>query len=39
MTRIAEVNPQVHAVTELNPDALTIAQGLDLERSRGLVRG
>ncbi|KAF2664258.1 amidase [Microthyrium microscopicum] len=37
--RIAEVNDTLHAVTELNPDALTIAAALDLERKNGKIRG
>ncbi|MCJ1312529.1 hypothetical protein MMC25_006203 [Agyrium rufum] len=36
--RIGEVNHLVHAVSEINPDALQIARGLDLERSQGKVR-
>ncbi|CZR62750.1 related to amidase [Phialocephala subalpina] len=39
LSRIAEVNETVHAVTEINPDALTIAAKLDLERSAGTIRG
>jgi amidase len=31
--------PGVNAVIELNPDAITIATGLDAERARGKVRG
>ncbi len=37
--RILEVNATVHAVTELNPDALAIAAQLDLARARGRVKG
>ncbi|KAF2084470.1 amidase [Saccharata proteae CBS 121410] len=37
--RIKEVNDTVHAVTELNPDALLIAKQLDLERANGTTRG
>ncbi len=39
LARIAEVNKTVHAVTEVNPDALVIAAKLDLERSAGSIRG
>src|ERR1700690_4037674 len=31
--------PKLNAVIELNPDALTIASGLDEERKKGKVRG
>lgn len=37
--RIKEVNSTLHAVTELNPDAVTIAQQLDTERGNGVVLG
>lgn len=37
--RTAEVNSTVHAVVELNPDALAIAQQLDDERQKGASRG
>ena len=37
--RIKEVNETVHAVTELNTDALKIAATLDCERSAGKYRG
>ena len=37
--RIEEVQPVLHAVTEINPDALVIAQGLDCERANGTLRG
>ena len=37
--RILEVNSSLHAVTELNPDALSIAASLDAERANGTVRG
>lgn len=33
--RIEEVNPVLNAVTEINPDALTIAAALDAERAAG----
>lgn len=36
--RIEEVNPVLHAVTEINPDALSIAAVLDTERANGMVR-
>lgn len=38
LMRIAEVNDTLHAVIELNPDALFIAAGLDAERSNGKTR-
>ncbi|KAL3420502.1 amidase [Phlyctema vagabunda] len=38
LARIQEVNPILKAVTEINPDALTIAKGLDEERKHGLAR-
>lgn len=37
--RILEVNDTLKMVTELNPDALSIAQALDSERSSGDCRG
>ena len=42
MARIAEIDkagPTLRAVLELNPDALTIADGLDAERRAGKSRG
>jgi amidase len=39
LARIAEVNGTLHAVTEINPDALSIAAKLDLERSSGSIHG
>lgn len=39
VARINEVNGTLHAVAQLNPDALTIAQFLDDERTNGIVRG
>ncbi|MDD9895401.1 MAG: amidase [Gammaproteobacteria bacterium] len=36
--RIAELDPQLNSVIELNPDALTIAAELDEERQAGQVR-
>ena len=37
--RITEVNPMLHVINELNPDALDIAAGLDKERASGYSRG
>ena len=37
--RIASLNPLLHAVIELNPQALAIAQQRDTERRNGRVRG
>ncbi|ETN44203.1 uncharacterized protein HMPREF1541_10754 [Cyphellophora europaea CBS 101466] len=37
--RIDEVNSTVRAVTQLNPDALAIAEQLDAERANGTTRG
>src|SRR5450755_781842 len=37
--RIAKLNGVLHAVLEVNPDALSIARQLDAERRRGHVRG
>lgn len=34
-----QVNPYLEAIIELNPDAVTIATGLDDERRRGATRG
>jgi len=39
IARINEVNGTLHMVTELNPDALTIAAQLDAERRNGTIRG
>ncbi|EFQ98456.1 glutamyl-tRNA(Gln) amidotransferase subunit A [Nannizzia gypsea CBS 118893] len=39
VARIAEVNSTVRAVTEINPDALTIARQMDRERKQGKLRG
>jgi amidase len=42
LDRIASMNlkgPALHAVIETNPDALTIADGLDAERKSGKLRG
>ena len=37
--RILEVNETLHMVTEINPDAWSIAKELDNERARGQCRG
>ncbi len=37
--RIAEIDPKLKSVLEINPDALAIADRLDKERKRGKVRG
>ncbi|CAJ2506214.1 Uu.00g003440.m01.CDS01 [Anthostomella pinea] len=37
--RISEVNNELHAVIELNPDASTTAELLDAERGQGTTRG
>ena len=39
VARIQEVNSTLHVVTELNPDALSIAAQLDAERANGTTRG
>ena len=39
IARINEVNSTLHAVIEINPDALAIAKELDEERANGTVRG
>ncbi|KAK5943783.1 hypothetical protein PMZ80_004792 [Knufia obscura] len=39
IARISDVNDTLRAVTQLNPDALSIAQRLDAERANGVVRG
>src|SRR5437667_639645 len=39
LTRIAELDPQLHAVLETNPDALAVADRLDAERKANRVRG
>jgi len=39
IARINDVNSTLRAVTQLNPDALAIAQRLDAERVKGTVRG
>jgi amidase len=37
--RIQQLNPLIHSVIELNPNAIAIATQLDAERRRGFVRG
>ena len=37
--RIKEVNQHLHSISEINPDALIIAQRLDAERAAGHTRG
>jgi amidase len=39
VARILEVNSTLHMVTEINPDAWTIAAELDEERKCGKLRG
>src|SRR5437773_2567540 len=39
LARIAQLDPQFHAVLETNPDALAIAERLDAERKANRVRG
>src|SRR5881396_2215199 len=39
LARIAQLDPQLHAVLETNPDALAIADQLDAERKANRVRG
>src|SRR5215467_3175041 len=39
LNRIQQLNPTLHAVIETNPNAVSIAAGLDNERSAGHVRG
>ncbi|KAL7799922.1 amidase signature domain-containing protein [Trichoderma ceciliae] len=39
LTRIEQVNEAVHAVVQVNPDALDIARSLDEERASGSIRG
>ncbi|KAF2202801.1 amidase [Delitschia confertaspora ATCC 74209] len=39
IARIHEVNPVLHAVIEINPDAVAIAKDLDDERANGTFRG
>jgi amidase len=37
--RVQSLNPLLHSVIELNPNAMAIATQLDVERRRGFVRG
>jgi amidase len=39
LRRIEEVNAQLHAITEINPDAIEIARELDQERKLNKTRG
>lgn len=39
LARIAEVDGYLNAITEINPDALSIAAALDAERKSGKIRG
>src|SRR5258708_14179932 len=39
LDRIQSLNPLLHSVIETNPNAVSIAQHLDNERRRGIVRG
>ena len=39
LDRIRQLNPTLHAVIEVNPNAIAIAVGLDNERKAGHVRG
>jgi amidase len=39
LQRIQAFNPTLHAVIEVNPNAISIASGLDNERRKGMVRG
>ncbi|KAL8808312.1 MAG: hypothetical protein Q9182_000132 [Xanthomendoza sp. 2 TL-2023] len=39
IARIQEVNSTLNVVQEINPDALSIAMGLDAERANGTIRG
>ena len=39
LNRIRELNPTLHAVIQVNPNAVSIAAGLDNERRAGHVRG
>jgi amidase len=38
VARIKEIDPKIHSVLEINPDALAIAAQMDKERKRGKVR-
>lgn len=39
IARIDQLNGTLHAITQINPDAISIAQQLDDERASGAVRG
>jgi amidase len=39
LQRIQSLNPTLHAVIEVNPNAVSIASGLDNERRKGMIRG
>jgi amidase len=39
LQRIQSLNPTLHAVIEVNPNAVSMAAGLDNERRKGVVRG
>ena len=39
LNRIQSLNPLLHAVIETNPNAISIASGLDNERRQGMLRG
>jgi amidase len=39
INRIQSLNPLLHSVIELNPNAMAIATELDIERRRGSIRG
>ncbi|MGI9034606.1 MAG: amidase family protein, partial [Pyrinomonadaceae bacterium] len=39
LERIKEIDPKLHSIIELNPDALKIAEQMDKEHKRGKLRG
>ncbi|KAI1080965.1 amidase signature domain-containing protein [Whalleya microplaca] len=39
ISRIEQTNPYLHSISEVNPDDVSIAQSLDSERSRSVIRG
>jgi len=39
INRIQSLNPLLHSVIEVNPNAMAIATALDVERRNGHVRG
>ena len=39
LERIKAIDPKIHSIIELNPDALKIAEDLDRERKSGRIRG